>query len=982
MGTTKKSNKNQEDALPQTTTTTTTTTKSTRRGSAWKRRRGSLFRSSKRKEEEKDLFITKEDDKLNDTTETTTHSGVSIGVVDGSINSNSVAATNTTTRSISTGQSPTTFAPASIIGSQRTPPPDATATFTGVDKDNNTYSDDDEDDDSVASTLSSSLRSPIYRSSSIVGHSTTTSSSARRKRRSVTYTPKTSLLSSIQGMYSLNWDRCKLHGREDETKCLREIITESATSIEPKPAVILVDGNSGVGKSSLVSESNLTGGHISNTTSIMYARGKFEEGRQQHIPYKGIAEACQQICDHILSSFLSDIRRIRKELNKSLGSSVSVLAQLAPSLIALTGTTTTSSSSSRPDERSTEFSNEFPANEASSSNAFVRSTAEETQHRFLYAMCTFIRIVAGCIAPMPLVLTIDDLQWADKESLKLLESLVQDQQNARSDGVSGGRLVLIGCYRGNEIDMTHPLHNFLHDWEEDREASVVLRKGVEDKKGWLTRLHLTDLDLSNTTRMISEVLKMEYTECDELASVVHERTLGNPFFVVQYLSVLQTHGLLSYNLGKMAWTWKLEEIRMDTVSTENVIDLLLAKMATLPSELCDILPLAACLGSTFTDTLLSAVIHVYRNEMSKDSNRDADVTACDKVSSAAADWLEASSKQGLLVELEAPVDSNANVFAWCHDKIREAALTIVTPQELTDTRFRVGEALLSFLSKDRLKENVFVIANLLGEGGDANLLQRDIRIKIAQVQLEAGHGAMSAASFESAERYFQQGISFLPESHWDTDYELSLDLFSSASECEFITGKLELMEEHCNAVIKLEDKPVLDKMRVYSVLIPCIGNKKQKYQEASDLAVNVLNELGCRLPRRALLFHVVKGFIGLKRTMKKVNPSDFIVYKEMTDVAQLRAIKILDILLHVAYHANNMYAPLSILKSFNWTVKHGTSEYAPRTFALISVILFTALKVSSDDAFRLITSSSKIAPFSQFLNVRPYTGPESKPSVW
>lgn len=359
----------------------------------------------------------------------------------------------------------------------------------------------------------------------------------------------------------LRFEPGKLYGRDEEIQMLKNQLPHA----DEKP-VIIINGMSGVGKSALVS----TLAKATRKGGGMYVLGKydFQPGSR---PYSAITEACRWICEHLLQEKPS--KEQIKELRRALGSSTGILSKVIPDLLELVGTDNLDADD---------------VLEAQQSQQHQR--VNEAQNRFLFAMGCFLRVVASW---KPLVMVLDDLQWADDESVHLLDSLVNESQ------LRG--LILVGCYRDNEVQESHPLAHWIND----------LRTRVDIR---LTCISLTNLSVGALNQMLAGILNMEPEETSGLATAVHKKTMGNAFFVKEYLKLLSERRILCFSLGLMKWTWNVEEIVSETDATDNVVGLMQAKMESLPNQVCEMLPLAACLGWTFSARVLSIVVDAFQQE--------------------------------------------------------------------------------------------------------------------------------------------------------------------------------------------------------------------------------------------------------------------------------------------------------------------------------------------------------------------------------
>ena len=694
---------------------------------------------------------------------------------------------------------------------------------------------------------------------------------------------------------TLRFVKGKLYGRDQVIASLRHAVTCHS--------LLLLAGTSGVGKSSLVgqlrqpTEQQVGGG--------IYALGKYSFSAQS-IPYPGITEATRKICHalHVAPHHVVVTTERIQELRHALGSSVYILANLLPELLELLQL--------EEDSPPCNTTDELNENQLSSSNHHMENVGE-FQNRFRFALGTFIRVVAGW---MPVVMVLDDLHWADSESLDLVTSWIHH------DRIPG--LVLVGCYRSEEVDDTHIMRTCLREWQTQQR---------------LVHVELHNLNQDAVNEMLADVLHTDLERTKELARVVHKKTMGNPFFVIQYLRNLYQLEILTFSMGLTEWIWKLEEIEERTRATDNVVQLMQTRMQTLPPELCHILPLAACLGSSFQANILSVLVDsgCGTPEAAPESEMPTTLTEIDPT----ARFLELCVEDGFLIQ-----DEDGTKYTWMHDKIEEAALSIIDPKELERIQFSVGRILLAHLSTVQVRQNVFVVVNLLNKGLKRIDVVSDhstsIRTDIARLNLLAGQAAMDTACFAQAASYLKNGIEWLPKDQWTNHYELCLELYTSAAEAEYGAGEVESSEAYARIVIGQEGCPFEDKLRAYSILIPCIQGRDQMSQEASNLAVYVLDKLGCKLPKRGQLFFVLRDLRRLKSDVKKlIKGSIEMGSKRMKEDSKIRAMRLMDKLVTLAYHTGSLYLPLAVMKGFRWIARYGLSEYAPASLSLVGLLLMS-----------------------------------------
>jgi predicted ATPase len=338
------------------------------------------------------------------------------------------------------------------------------------------------------------------------------------------------------------------------------------------------------------------------------------------------------------------------------------------------------------------------------------------------------------------------------------------------------------------------------------------------------------------------------------------------------------------------------------LATENVVDLMRDKMDELSDPVIQGLQLAACLGSTFDKKTLGLVWDEIRR--GKDDIKE-DIEHS----------LHVSVEKGLLEE----VDSASGRYRWVHDKIQEAAFSLVADNELARLRSQVGDILVSQLGERELDGAIFVVVNLLNEGpvtsGGAK------RVKLAELNLQAARKATKFSAFESAAKYTAKGIKMLPSNHWQDNFELALELYSTAAEAEGYIGDVEQIEAHCSEVLDQTKCSFSHKLRVYNVLMDSIANR-DRMSEAVDLCLDVLKQSGCKFPNKSIsiALSTVAGVVRLKATVKSRTTEEISKIPFMTDAGRIENMKLLAKLAPYCYGtANNLY-PLVVFRSLQWTI--------------------------------------------------------------
>ncbi len=365
----------------------------------------------------------------------------------------------------------------------------------------------------------------------------------------------------------------------------------------------------------------------------------------------------------------------------------------------------------------------------------------DARRRFQLVFRRFLGVFAR--PEHPLVLFLDDLQWLDSATLDLLEDLFTQPDVQH--------LMLIGAYRDNEVDSAHPL---IRKLEAIRKADAVVHEII-----------LAPLAREELGRLIGDALHCEPERVTALTGLIHDKTAGNPFFANQLISVLVEEGLLTFDYGEGRWSWDLSRIHGKSY-TDNVVDLMVGKVSRLPVETQRALQLLACMGNSAECTLLEMV--------SKQPNEEMH------------DQLLAAVRSGLVFRTE-------QSYTFVHDRIQEAAYSLIPEEARAETHLRIGRLLATCIAAEEREEAIFEIVNQLNRGA-ALITAQDEREQLAELNLVAGKRAKASTAYAAAQTYITAGCALLPEDCWEHCYALTFSLEFHLAECEFLIGALATAE--------------------------------------------------------------------------------------------------------------------------------------------------------------------------------------------
>ena len=684
----------------------------------------------------------------------------------------------------------------------------------------------------------------------------------------------------------------KLYGRETERQTLLDAfqrVTSLHLPTSPNQGIelLLVTGYSGIGKSALVNEVH---------KPIVQQRGYFISGKfdqfKGNIPYNGFIQAFQELIRQLLTESEAQLQSWQENLIEALGNNAQVIIDVIPEVELIVG----------------------------SQPALAQLGAAESQNRFNLVLRKFIDVFSQ--KEHPLVIFLDDLQWADSASLKLIELLVADRDCQY--------LLLIGAYRKNEVDATHPLT-----------LSLEQMQKVDAR---VNQMNLKPLNVYQVNQLISDTLSnihspLSTQKLQTLAKLVFQKTDGNPFFLNQLLQYLYTENLLFFNSDQGSWQWDLEQIREVDI-TDNVVDLMVGKIAKLPGKTQHVLKLAACIGNRFDLEILSVINATSFSDTAKD--------------------LWPALQKGLIIPLsntyKTPMLGLQDVetapafipYKFLHDRVQQAAYSLIPREQKKEVHLQIGQLLRSNTEEDELEEDIFDIVNQLNIGAEL-IRDQEEKNELAQLNLIAGRKAKAATAYEVSLDYLQTGLQLLGSHSWQQQYELTLKLHVETMEAEYLNTKFEEAEELAGVVLE-KAKTLLDRVKIYEIKIQSYRSTLQ-LQLAIDTALDILAQLGVVLPPKPSKTRIFTEELHTKLLLRGKDTEDLVNLPAMTDINKLAAVRILLAIAGPAYIFNPPLFILIVHSLVNLCVKYGNSQLAAGGYVLYGLYLSGA-KEDFDTAYQ------------------------------
>ena len=470
----------------------------------------------------------------------------------------------------------------------------------------------------------------------------------------------------------------------------------------------------------------------------------------------------------------------------------------------------------------------------------VRATSD----RLHFALRRLINIISSFA---PLVFVCDDAQFADTASINLLKGLVTDVQNPN--------LMVIWTYRSNMVDDDHFVTKAIKEIQKVQQGRSISIQSIE--VGNLQECHINE--------MLSDLLNTTTDHTVELSHMICQRTLGNVFFVIEYLLSLAQKRALTYNLSSFRWSWDMEAVRAGLSATDTVVDLMKKKLRQSPSARM-ILPIAACIGASFDVSVLEEIFCGVQNLNDGEMKEMFASILGDEI------------KEGFDTDnlLQIVIDgflekSGVTTYTFIHNKVLEGALALIEEERLNDFKFSMGFILferLNYLREEQSDEVVFLVVNLLNSG--LELIPTDKKVAVCELNVHAGDAAYVAAAHRRAAMYYSTAIKLLPADKWETMYEDTLYLYNAAAEAEMCVGNYQQMKAFTSEIME-QESPTLDKMHACEVQMDALI-AEAKIAQAWEQGIDMLQRSGFHLPTSAILVRTLAGLGKISLRPKTYRP--------------------------------------------------------------------------------------------------------------
>ncbi|WP_196493788.1 ATP-binding sensor histidine kinase [Ornithinibacillus caprae] len=645
----------------------------------------------------------------------------------------------------------------------------------------------------------------------------------------------------------------KLYGRKEAINTLIDKFNDVQRGSNE---LILVPGPSGIGKTALVNELHKP---LARDKGY-FISGKFMKLKKQ-IPYAPFVQAFQELVNQILTEGSDRIQQWKRVLEEELGSNANVIANFIPEIEWIIGT--------QPN--------------------LTELPPQGVHNRFRQAIRKFVGIFAR--EDHPLVLFMDDLQWADAATLDLIDYLLCSSDIHH--------FLVVGAYRQDEIQVGHPFEAMLAKLEEE---SVPI-----------TEIPVTALKYGHIKQWINEMLSLDKGDEEFLAAFMYRVTQGNPLFMVQLFQTLHEESVFYFDASTAEWQANLTRLKEFSIK-DDILEFMIRRIGKLPHETISVLQYASCFGNQFD---LKSLSFLTRNSYVK-----------------MAELLWKGLEEGLIIPLDPSykwvypnerisfIDSNPPQYIFLHDKVQQAFYMTMSEERRIENHLNIGKELLKRYSAEKLEEHIFEIVNHLNISRDK--LSDHERFGLIRWNWMAGERAKKSAASEAALEFFKVGHELLPKDRWQNHYELTFNLLLGLGETLYLNNLFEDAEKIFNELVQ-QAKSRLDQLTVYNLKI-ALYTHIHEVEKAVDTGLDGLKLFGWNIRKTPSKLSVGIEFLRTKLALAKKQTGDLLDLPFVKAKDHRQVLRTLINSNGPAYHVNQNLATVLMLRAIRFMLKYGDMD--------------------------------------------------------
>ncbi|MDG6774653.1 diguanylate cyclase [Thiomicrorhabdus sp. ZW0627] len=643
----------------------------------------------------------------------------------------------------------------------------------------------------------------------------------------------------------------KLYGRTNEIRRFKETIRSQ--SQKGRASLISIYGSSGVGKSSMVEATieeleSFSGYHLST---------KFDQYRQ-NTPFEMLYSALRDLIDQVLAGDEDRLKFWKKRLQDSLGRQAGVLVEAIPEVAWIIG--------AQPEVET------LPP-----SDAKVRLNG---------LLCRFVQAFAT--SEHPLILVLDDLQWADISTIEWLETALQDISH----------LVIVAVYRDNEVEAEHPFNLLLNKVRNSQADSEEIR--------------LSDISSEAIGQLVADYLPLPDNELTEVSEIILQKTGGNAFFVNEYLKQLHQDKVVFFDPDESSWSCDLDKLKQLPVS-DNVVDFLSQRIVTFPEQVKSLLKIASCIGNRFNAGVARSVHAGF------DVGEDFEVS------------LETAINEGWVKPELGGSDTGDMYYQFTHDRIQQAVWSLLEPEEREHVHLLIGRHMQAAHAQLE-KEVLFDCVNHLNKACGLFTSQEEWW-DLAELNYQASLEAKSSGDFELALAYIKKAMEWMPD--LDEHSKLAL-ILKDRAECEHLCNRREQAIHFYNQAVEASED-LLEKAYVFELMIKFYTDISE-FEQAYSIGRSATQMFGVGLPSKFNPALFAKDFLSLQAKLRKYEVSELLDLPEVQDEHMRMVIRLLSAILKAAYQIKPELCVAISLKVIRLCLKYGNSREAVVGYIVFGII--------------------------------------------
>ncbi|WP_373530639.1 AAA family ATPase [Nostoc sp.] len=668
----------------------------------------------------------------------------------------------------------------------------------------------------------------------------------------------------------------QLYGRETEVKTLLEAFERVSLGATE---MMLVTGFSGIGKTAVVNEVH---------KPIVRQRGYFIKGKydqfQRNIPLGAFVQAFRDLMGQLLTESDAQIQQWKNKILEAVGENGQVIIEVIPELSIIIGQQPPS----------------------------TRLSGTAAQNRFNLLFQKFTQVFTT--VKHPLVMFLDDLQWADSASLKLMQLLMADT----------GHLLLIGAYRDHEINPGHPL--------------MLTLSEIKKTQATINTITLAPLNQKTVNQLVANTLRCTEKLALPLSHLVYRKTQGNPFFATQFLKALHQDKLIEFDVNSGCWQCDIAQVNQQAV-TDDIVDFMALQLRRMPPLTQQVLQLAACIGNQFDLATLAIVSEASEIETAADLWKALQEGVILPISDVYK-FYQGEDNDKLTLQNENTSKQLAK-YRFLHDRVQQAAYSLIPNLQKQTTHYHIGQLLLKKISPAARVDRIFELVNQLNYGTSL-VSQQSERDELAQLNLTACRKARAATAYQAAREYAAVGLSLLGEKAWQQQHEMTLALHELAAEVAFLCSDFAQMEQYIDIVTK-QAHSLPEQVNVYRIRIQSHVSQSE-FTEAIAIAQTILQQLGVTFPETPTPTDIQQVFQRLGELIGDRKIEDLVHLPVMTDDSKLAIVQIASSIISATHITGSPLLPLLVALSVKLSIQYGNTSVSAFHYAMYGIILCNMLK--------------------------------------